>query len=127
MFSLYIVDFLVLILFLILFIVILLLINNFFRQKRIIKILTFDFKNLNLLTNFSLNRKISKIFLIGLAFVFLILSIMRPRMGVSNEKIKQKSRDLFIALDISRSMLAADIKHNRLEFAKKKIKDLISI
>ncbi len=38
----------------------------------------------------------------------------------------QESRDLFIALDISRSMLAQDMIPNRLEFAKKKIKALVN-
>ncbi len=38
----------------------------------------------------------------------------------------QEGRDLFIALDISRSMLAQDISPNRLEFAKTKISTLVN-
>lgn len=108
------------------FIVVVLLINNYLNQKKLFKILTFDFKNTNLLSNFSLNKKTIKISLISISFILLIFSLMRPRYGVNSEKIKQKSRDLFIALDISRSMLSGDFSPNRLEFAKKKIKDLIN-
>ena len=61
--------------------------------------------------------------LLGLAFLF--FSAARPQWGHSNQVIRQKSRNVVIALDVSRSMLATDVKPNRLERAKADIADLI--
>lgn len=47
-------------------------------------------------------------------------------LGKKEQLVVQEGRDLFIALDISRSMLAQDVNPNRLEAAKNKIKSLIS-
>lgn len=77
------------------------------------------------LLNFSLFRKKIKIILLVLAFFFMILALARPQWDASFEVVKQEGRDLIIALDISRSMLAQDLEPNRLEFAKNKIKNLV--
>ncbi len=60
-----------------------------------------------------------------LALTFLILSIARPQWGTSMQTIKRKGLDLLIALDTSKSMLAEDIKPNRLERAKYEIAHFI--
>lgn len=60
---------------------------------------------------------------VGILAVFFML--LRPQWDKKEEMIELHGRDLFIALDISRSMLCADVNPNRLEFAKKKIKDLV--
>ncbi len=103
-----------------------LLFYNFFNQKKYYKILTFDGHFKDLLVNFSLNKKLIKIVLLVLALLSLIVAIARPGFGKTEEKIKQEGRDLFVAIDISRSMLSNDVGPNRLEFAKQKIKDLIN-
>ena len=56
----------------------------------------------------------------------LILAAARPRWGVYYEKVTQRGFDVFILLDVSRSMLAEDVKPNRLERAKSDIRDLLS-
>ncbi len=61
---------------------------------------------------------------IGLLFIF--LTLLHPCWNTKEEKVVQEGRDLFIALDISRSMLAQDISPNRLEFAKQKITTLVN-
>lgn len=104
-----------------------LMVYNFLKHKKYYKVLTFDGKFNSLLVNFSLNKKILKVIFILLALILLIVAIARPGWGHQEEKFNQEGRDLFIALDISRSMLSNDIRPNRLEFAKKKIQDLINI
>ena len=61
--------------------------------------------------------------LLGLALVF--IAAARPRWGKSEEKVQIRSRNVVVALDVSRSMLAEDIHPNRLECAKSDIAELI--
>lgn len=75
--------------------------------------------------NYSLTKKIIKMFLIMMGLFFLLLAFLRPQWGKQDQIIMQEGRDLIIAVDISRSMLAQDVKPNRLTFAKEKIKKLL--
>ncbi len=59
-----------------------------------------------------------------LAMLFLILGWANPQWGIKREKAQRKSADVFIALDISTSMLATDVAPNRLERAKRLAEDL---
>jgi len=59
----------------------------------------------------------ASLFLAGLAFIF--ISWANPQWGTRTEKVKAKSSDVIIALDISQSMLAEDISPNRMERAKR--------
>ena len=61
--------------------------------------------------------------LIGLALV--LFAVSRPRWGRSPQKVQVRSRNVVIALDVSRSMLAQDIRPNRLERAKADLADLV--
>ena len=65
--------------------------------------------------------------LIIFAVVFLILALSQPRWGYYWKDLEQKGVDIVIALDVSSSMLAQDIKPNRLERAKYKIMDLLNM
>ena len=56
---------------------------------------------------------------------FLAFAAARPQWGRKDEKVFTRGRNLVIALDVSRSMLAADVHPNRLERAKTDIMDLI--
>ena len=61
-----------------------------------------------------------------LAGLFLALfAASRPQWGRSQEKIVTRSRNVVIAIDVSRSMLAEDVRPNRLERAKADVADLI--
>ncbi|MDR2849486.1 MAG: VWA domain-containing protein [Verrucomicrobiota bacterium] len=57
--------------------------------------------------------------------VCLVFAAARPQWGHKDEKVFTRGRNLVIALDVSRSMLAADVHPNRLERAKTDIMDLI--
>lgn len=54
-----------------------------------------------------------------IAFTLLILAICNPQWGYRKEKVNKASSDIYIALDISNSMLAEDIAPSRLERAKR--------
>ncbi len=79
-----------------------------------------------LLRHFFLFRKVLKTALLILALFCLALALARPQWGEAPQAVAQEGRDVLIALDISRSMLAQDIKPSRLEAAKSKIKELVS-
>lgn len=62
--------------------------------------------------------------ILGLACV--ILSLTQPRLGFTWETSKRKGRDVLVAIDVSKSMLANDVAPNRLTKAKFAAQDLIS-
>lgn len=66
-----------------------------------------------------------KFTLIILAFVLLVIGITDPQIGSKLEKVKREGIDLMLVLDVSNSMLAEDIKPNRLERSKMAISSLI--
>ncbi len=52
------------------------------------------------------------------SLALLVVSIARPRWGTEEQITFERSREVIIAMDLSKSMLADDIKPNRLERAK---------
>ena len=68
--------------------------------------------------------KFKNLFLL-LAFTFLILALANPQIGSKLETVKRKGVEIMIAIDVSNSMLAEDIKPNRLERAKRAISQLV--
>jgi Ca-activated chloride channel family protein len=66
-----------------------------------------------------------KFTLLLLALAILIVGLANPQIGTRLEEVKQEGVDLFVALDVSLSMKAEDIKPNRLEKAKFEIRNLI--
>ena len=63
------------------------------------------------------------LFLLGISF--LIVGWANPQWGTKKEKVIRKGVDVFIALDISRSMLAEDVPPNRLERSKRFCQKLV--
>jgi Ca-activated chloride channel homolog len=59
------------------------------------------------------------------AIAFLILGLANLQIGTRLQEVKQEGVDIFIALDLSLSMKAEDIKPSRLEKAKLEIRNLI--
>ncbi len=60
-----------------------------------------------------------------LGVLFLILALIGPQWGFRWQEIKRRGVDLVIALDVSKSMLAQDIKPSRLDRAKLAIQELL--
>jgi Ca-activated chloride channel homolog len=60
-----------------------------------------------------------------LALAFLVLTLAGPQTGSKIEKARRQGIDIMVALDVSNSMLAEDIKPNRLERSKQAISRLI--
>mgnify|MGYP001034254038 CR=1 FL=1 len=79
----------------------------------------------SLMPDVSSGRPVLKFFLLLFALWSLVIGIANPRIGSKIEEVKREGVDLMIALDLSKSMLAEDIKPNRLERSKQAISKLI--
>jgi len=68
--------------------------------------------------NSSTFKSVLKLVFLSIAFAFLIISLVNPKMGTKLSTVKRQGVDIVFALDVSKSMLAEDIAPNRLEKAK---------
>lgn len=75
--------------------------------------------------NFSPRRYFWKFFMAALALVFLVVAAANPQTRGEGGKVNRKGLDLMILMDVSKSMLAQDIKPNRLERSKQLVSLLI--
>ena len=66
-----------------------------------------------------------KFILLFFGTVLLIIAASGPRIGTKLEEVEQKGREIIIALDVSNSMLAEDIKPSRLERSKQMINRMV--
>lgn len=80
-----------------------------------------------LVSRLALKKQKTKAVFMVLATAFLILALTQPRWGFQWEDLRQEGVDIIVAIDVSTSMLAEDIKPNRLERAKRKVRDLIKM
>jgi|GEM_PF-75179 len=80
----------------------------------------------DLLQSYSPTRKRLKNLLLLLGVCFLFLSLARPQWGHTWTESRSRGIDIVFALDTSRSMLARDIKPNRLIRAKLAIEDFVN-
>lgn len=101
------------------------LIHAFIRRRRIIAMLAGARWSTFMVHAGSPARSFIKMLLMVIGSCALFIALLQPQWDKKEEMIEQQGRDLFIGLDISRSMLAQDIAPNRLAFAKEKIKKLV--
>jgi Ca-activated chloride channel family protein len=78
-----------------------------------------------LTTGISGTKPVVRFILLLLAFSSLTLAVMRPQVGSKIEEVKREGVDVMIALDVSNSMNAEDIKPSRLQRARQAIYRLI--
>ena len=97
----------------------------FWRKSRMLRTLADAELLSHINPNVSISRQLIKISLLAGAFTLTVLALTRPAWNPRPKEIKQQGRDVVILLDTSRSMLAEDIKPNRLERAKLAIADLM--
>lgn len=76
--------------------------------------------------NVSVTKRRVRFLVTMLGLAAAILALAQPRYGFDWEQTKRKGRDVLIAIDTSRSMLADDLKPNRLARAKLAAQDLIA-
>lgn len=94
------------------------------RKKLLAKIGNIQLLN-QLTQGYSKTRSFIKFFLMLSAFIFVVIVLIRVQLGTKIEKAQRKGIDIYIALDISNSMLAEDILPNRLQRSKQAISKLI--
>ena len=73
----------------------------------------------------SILRPRLKFVFLSLALIFFIVGLANPQIGSKLEEMKRQGVEIIIALDVSNSMMAEDIKPNRLERAKRTVSKLI--
>jgi len=79
----------------------------------------------SLMPALSFSRPVLKSILVLIALAALVFGIARPQFGSKLREIKREGVEIIIALDVSNSMMAEDIKPNRLERAKQAITRLV--
>ena len=89
------------------------------------------FANIELLQkaglSLSQNKQWLKAALILIGILFIIGALTEPKWGYHWEDVEKRGIDIVIAVDTSRSMLADDVKPNRLEMAKREVEDLLNV
>jgi Ca-activated chloride channel family protein len=66
-----------------------------------------------------------KFVLVTAAIGILVIALVNPQIGTRLEEVKLEGIDIYVALDVSNSMKAEDIKPNRLERARLEIRNLV--
>lgn len=66
-----------------------------------------------------------KFALMALAYCCLVLAIANPQLGKKVEKVTLKGADIFVAIDVSNSMMAEDLKPSRIARAKQFVSRMI--
>jgi len=70
--------------------------------------------------------KVNAVLLLA-GMTFIILSLVEPKWGYHIEQVQRHGVDIVVAVDTSKSMLAEDVKPNRLAYAKREIEDLLKV
>ncbi len=79
----------------------------------------------HLLSGWSPARQRARIILLTAVAALLVLALARPQWGYTWEEVRQRGLDIVVAVDVSRSMLTADVTPNRLVRAKLAVLDLL--
>jgi Ca-activated chloride channel family protein len=66
-----------------------------------------------------------KFIMLFLGTTLLVIAASGPRVGSKLEEVEQKGREIIIALDVSNSMLAEDVKPSRLERSRQMISRMV--
>lgn len=93
-------------------------------KKRLDRIADSRFYN-TLMPNMALGKKLLRFIILCFAGIALVFAIARPQFGLKLQEVTQKGIEVVIALDVSNSMLAEDIKPSRIERAKLSIQRLL--
>lgn len=99
----------------------------YIRYRRIKSIKAFGNTELieSLMPDVSSARPIIKFIMVTFTFTIFIFLLAGPQFGSKLQKVKRKGIEVIIALDVSNSMMANDIKPNRLERSKQAISKMV--
>ena len=75
----------------------------------------------------STEKRVAKAVLLVAASVFLVLALARPQWGAKIETVTRRGIDVVVAVDTSLSMLAEDVKPNRLSQARAAVLSLMDL
>jgi Ca-activated chloride channel homolog len=105
-----------------------LVITSYHMSKQRLSLLCKPTHQKRLLYNFSARTKQLKILFLSLAIFCCILAGLQPQWDTQSKSTTElrQSRDLLIALDVSRSMVASDVTPHRLAHAKKVIEQIVN-
>lgn len=90
--------------------------KTLFADKRTFQMMTADVSN---------NKHITRFILRLMAIIMVITALIRPQIGSGLEEIKRKGVDLVIALDVSNSMNATDVRPSRLDRSLQSVERMI--
>jgi Ca-activated chloride channel family protein len=79
-----------------------------------------------IIPDLSIGKQYLKFTLWNISFFFLVLALANPQKGTSIEKKERTGTDLMVCLDVSNSMLAEDLKPNRISRAKQALTQLVN-
>lgn len=96
------------------------------RQKTLFELFK-DKTKVDFLSSYSVGKINRKIILSILALAFFILSWARPQMGKGQGSIKSEGVEILLAVDVSQSMLAEDVRPSRLDLVKKELNKFLDV
>jgi len=99
----------------------------FWRKAQALRLLASNEMLRKINSGVSLQKQALKATLLVLAFISIVLALTEPKWNPQPQQIRRQGRDVAILLDTSKSMLAEDIKPNRLERSKLAIRDLLDV
>lgn len=95
------------------------------RRRRLLRLMMHERHAETLSPDRSTAKSVIKFLHVAAAASLLILALANPQVGTRLEEIKRQGIDLFVALDVSLSMKAEDIRPNRLDKAKRDVSSLL--
>jgi Ca-activated chloride channel family protein len=107
-------------------ITIFLFLKNYKKTKLVVSALVHSTNRKKIFLHFSPAKQSIKLLAYIAALFFLFIALLQPQWHKKEQVIQQEGRDLLILLDISRSMMAQDLKPNRLDFIKLKLRALLN-
>jgi Ca-activated chloride channel homolog len=98
---------------------------GFWRQRRALTGFVEQTLAARLLPRVNRGRRWGKALCLLGATACLVIALMQPQWGEAEEEVPRRGRDLVVMLDASLSMLAEDVRPNRLEYAKSLVRKLV--
>jgi Ca-activated chloride channel family protein len=105
--------------------VLLFLFNQYWKRKK-----QREFGDLEMIQKLSPEKSVFKSVLkftvLILAFGFLVIGLVNPKIGTKSETVKREGIDIVFAVDVSKSMLCEDVAPSRLEKSKQIVSQIVN-